>query len=352
MCIIQYLFTAILYFSETPCDEVILSQNPPQDESAVVLTNGGASGEGNCNLTASEQSETSPIGPVGTTKDASSVEMESEINVTTAAISQVPNANMNKEEEAEDGTLVMRAECVYITDEGDDVPGELSSLKDQQESTQKPVDGQEVVEIKEQVVNTEGVQDTSPESENAEAAMLTVKEQPPYEDGGDMKGSTEQSNNADEEMEAHSQDEKLEHPDGPQLQSITNDVDCSTVAKVPLYTEAPSSALISEAEAETEDEVPAVSKEAEEAVKVEGPACKPGQFQEVLLNDSQENQSTEAEPGEQEALLQKVPACNLNIECAGTNSLSCPETQSPSNASPGEIAETPKRKTCQCCSLM
>lgn len=336
--------------NETPCDEVNLSQNPPQDESAVVLTNGGASGEGNCNPT---PSETSMIAPVGTTKDASSVEMESEINVTAAAFSQVPNANMNKEEEGEDGTLVMRAECVYITDEGDDVPGELSSLKDQQESMQNPVEGQETVEIMEQVLNTEGVQDTSPESENAEAAALTVKEPPPpYEDRGDMIVSTEESNVADEEMAVQSQDQKLEDPDGPLLKSTTNGLDGSTVVKVPVYTEAPSSALISEAEAK--DEVPAVSKKAEEAVKVEEPACKPGQFQEVLLNDSQENQSTEAEPGEQEGLLQKVPASILIVESPGINRMSWSETGSPHRAAPrqGEMAETPKRKTCQCCSLM
>ncbi|KAM4751468.1 paralemmin-3 isoform 2-T4 [Anableps anableps] len=280
--------------AETSVDEVKINQNPPQGETAAVLTNGRGGGEENSYHTALWQSETSTIEPVGITKDASNVEMKSEISVTAAAFSQVPNANMN-EEEGEDGTLVMRAECVYITDEGDDASGDLSSLKDQQESAQNPEGGQETVEVMEQVVKTERAPETSPESMNEEAAELTVKEQLSPEDRGDVK---------------------------------------------------------SETEAETKGEAPAESKEAEEAVKVETAACNVGQFQEVLLTDPQENQSTETEPGEQESLLQKVQAPNLNVEFAGSNSLSNSERQSPSKASQGERSETPKQKTCQCCSLM
>uniref|UniRef100_A0A3B5Q782 Paralemmin-3-like n=1 Tax=Xiphophorus maculatus TaxID=8083 RepID=A0A3B5Q782_XIPMA len=274
-------------------DEVKVNQNTPQGETAVILTNGGGSSEDISSHAISGHSETSTIEPAGTTKDASNAEMELEMSTTATPLSQVPNADMNEEEGEEDGTLVMRAECVYITDEGDDVSGDLSSLKDQQESTQNPEGAQEIVEVVEQVAETGGgpeteggpetggapetegapetgggpetggAPETSPVAENGEAAELTVKDQLTPEDRGDIKGHTE-------------------------------------------------------------------------PIKVEEPACNLGQFQEVLLTDSQDNQNTEAEPGEQEALLQKIPSPDLNVELAG----------------PNKKSETPKQQTCQCCSVM
>ncbi|PWA32745.1 hypothetical protein CCH79_00012438, partial [Gambusia affinis] len=189
-------------------DEVKVNQNTPQGETRVILTNGGGSSEDISSHTVSGHSETSTIEPAGTTKDASNAEMESEMSATATPLSQVPNVDMNEEEGEEDGTLVIRAECVYITDEGDDVSGDLSSLKDQQESTQNP----------------EGVQEI-------------------------------------------------------------------------------------------------------------------------------DNQNTEAESGEQEALLQKIPSPDLNVELAGPNSLPYSETRSASKASQGEKSETPKQQSCQCCSV-
>ncbi|KAK5620049.1 hypothetical protein CRENBAI_002795 [Crenichthys baileyi] len=277
--------------------------------------------------------------------------MESEISVAATAFDQVPNANMNEEGENEEGTLVMRATCVYITDEGDDVPGHLSSLKDQQESMQTPEGDKEISKVTELEVKTERAPETSLDSEYGEAADPAVKAKPSSEDGRDINGDAEPRNNADEETDAEGHDEKLEDPDGPQPLSTTNDVG-STVALVPIYSEAALSAVIPEREAETKSEAPAVPEEAEEAVELEEPACKPDEFQEVLLTYPPENQNTEAESGEQEALLQKVQASNLYKESAGSNSLGSSETQSPNKDSQGEKCDTPKRKTCQCCSLM
>uniref|UniRef100_A0A087Y6Z7 Paralemmin 3 n=1 Tax=Poecilia formosa TaxID=48698 RepID=A0A087Y6Z7_POEFO len=293
--------------TEPAGDEIKVNQNTPQGETAVVLTNGGGSGED-----VSGQSETSTIEPAGTTKDASNAEMESEMSTTATALSQVPKADANEEEGEEDGTLVMRAECVYITDEGDDVSGDLSSLKDQQEFTQNPEGVQEIVEVVEQV------------------AELTP------EDRGDIKGDTEPNGQPDEGTEVEGRDEKQEGPDCPQPPTA---LDSGAVSLVPVYAEASPSALISETEAEAKAEPPAAPDVTEEAVKVEERACNLGQFQEVLLTDSQDNQNTEAEPGEQEALLQKIPSPDLN-------------TRSPSKASQGEKSETPKKQTCQCCSVM
>ncbi|XP_023190339.1 paralemmin-3-like [Xiphophorus maculatus] len=360
-------------------DEVKVNQNTPQGETAVILTNGGGSSEDISSHAISGHSETSTIEPAGTTKDASNAEMELEMSTTATPLSQVPNADMNEEEGEEDGTLVMRAECVYITDEGDDVSGDLSSLKDQQESTQNPEGAQEIVEVVEQVAETGGgpeteggpetggapetegapetgggpetggAPETSPVAENGEAAELTVKDQLTPEDRGDIKGHTEPSSRPDEETEVEGRDEKQEEPDSPQPPTA---LDSGAVSLVPIYPEASPSALISEMEAEAKAEVPAVPEVAEEAVKVEEPACNLGQFQEVLLTDSQDNQNTEAEPGEQEALLQKIPSPDLNVELAGPNSLPYSETLSPSKSSQGEKSETPKQQTCQCCSVM
>ncbi|XP_012733078.2 paralemmin-3 isoform X2 [Fundulus heteroclitus] len=328
--------------SETPVDEVKFDQNPPESEAAAVLTNGGGRGDGNSDHCPSEQDENNITGPVGATKDTG-VKAESERGVTVAAFGEVPNANTKEEEEGEDedGTLVMRAECVYITEEGDDVSGDRSSLKDQQESTLNPEGGPEVLEVIEQAVKTEGAPETSAELESEEAAELTVEAQPSSEDGGDTKGGAEPTNDAEEGTEAEGRDEKLEVPDGPQPQSPTDALEGATVSLVPVYAAAAPSSLLPETEAESK---------AEEAVKVEEPACKPGQFQEVLLGDPQENQSSEA--GEQEALLQEVHASSLKVEPAGSNIPASSETQSPSKTSQGEKSEMPKQKTCQCCSLM
>ncbi|KAM4594412.1 paralemmin-3 isoform 1-T2 [Fundulus diaphanus] len=330
--------------SETPVDEVELNQNPPQSETAAVLTNGGDRGDENSDHSPSGQDENNITGPDGATKDTGGVKAESERGVTVAAFGEVPNANTKEEEgEDEDGTLVMRAECVYITEEGDDVSGERSSLKDQQESTLNPEGGPEILEVIEQAVKTEGAPEPSAELESEEAAELTVEAQPSSEDGGDMKGGAEPTNNAEEGTEAEGHDEKLEGPDGLQPQSPTDALEGTTVSLVPVYAAAAPSSLLPETEAESK---------AEDAVKVEEPACKPAQFQEVLLGDPQENQSTEAESGEQEALLQKVHNSSLKVEPAGSNIPASSETQSPSKTSQGEKSEMPKRKTCQCCSLM
>ncbi|XP_047220856.1 paralemmin-3 isoform X3 [Girardinichthys multiradiatus] len=334
--------------SGTPVDEVKINPSPPEHKTAIILTNGGGTGKGSSNHDSSGQSETNITGPVRTTEDTSNVKMESEMSVAATAFDQVPNANMNEEWENRDGTLVMRATCVYITDEGTDVPGHLSSLKDQQESMHTPEGDKEISEVTEQEVKTERAPETSLDSENGEAADPAVKAKPSSEDGRDLNGDAAPRNNADEETEAEGHDEKLEDPDGPQPLSTTNAVG-STVALVPIYSEAALSALIPEREAETKGEAPAVP---EEAVALEEPACKPDEFQEVLLTHPPENHNTEAESGEQEALLQKVQASNLYKESAGSNSLGSSETQSPNKDSQGEKCDTPNRKTCHCCSLM
>uniref|UniRef100_A0A3Q2DDH4 Paralemmin 3 n=1 Tax=Cyprinodon variegatus TaxID=28743 RepID=A0A3Q2DDH4_CYPVA len=110
--------------------------------------------------------------PFGVTEDPNNIRVEPEISVTVPACTQDPHANKNEEEkgEDEDGTVVIRAEPVYITEDGS---GDLSSLKNQQESALNPEGVQEILHAMEEVSETEGAPETSPELETVEAAELT-----------------------------------------------------------------------------------------------------------------------------------------------------------------------------------
>ncbi|XP_038148384.1 paralemmin-3 isoform X1 [Cyprinodon tularosa] len=332
----------IPFGSEKHADEDKRSQSPLQGENDVVLTNGGGRGEESNDHSSSGQNE-DITAPFGVTEDPNNIRVEPELSVTVPACTQDPHANKNEEEEKgedEDGTVVIRAEPVYITDDGS---GDLSSLKNQQESTLNPEGVQEIIHAMEEVSETEGAPETSPELETVEAAELTVKAQPSSEDAGDMKGGSEPSSNTEPEGAApEGQEEKPEDPDSPPSHLHTNTLEGATVAYVPTYAEAPLSPPAPQSAAETKHQAPAPPQEAEEAVNVEEPESKLGQFQEVQLTDP--------EPGEQEALLQKHQAPNLSAESAGSNSPVSSETQSPNKASQGE--KSPKQKSCQCCSLM
>lgn len=119
---------------------------------------------------------------------------------------------------------------------------------------------------------------------------------------------------------------------------------------VPVYSEAQPSALTPELEARGEA-APSL-QEAEAASKAQNPVTPPGQFQEVPLADPQEDQRTKAEPREQEPLLSQAKAPYTQAEQAAAKSPASTETHSPTRASQGEETEAPKRKTCQCCSVM
>lgn len=119
--------------SETTEAEEKTNQSSPVDETTAVLTNGGGEFEAATSHGASEQSSQSTTnGPVVASEGVISMKLEPGLSlvVSEAAPGQVPNININEGEE-EEGTLVMRAERVIITDEGEDVPEE-----DQQETTQ------------------------------------------------------------------------------------------------------------------------------------------------------------------------------------------------------------------------
>ncbi|XP_022049533.2 paralemmin-3 isoform X2 [Acanthochromis polyacanthus] len=329
--------------SETTEDEAEVNQSPVLDKTTAILTNGV---EASADHSASEQNDQSTTN--GPTEDT-----EATLGVSEAETGQLSNVSIEEEEEEEEeeGTLVMRAECVIITDEGDDVPEEHTSQEHQQEFNtplSNPEAGEEEWEFVEEV-ETETAPETFSESVKSEATEVTIGTQPATGDG-DMEGSIKTTENGAEETNAEGLPKELEHPVSVDVQSPANALEGTMVAPVPVYSEAQPSTVSPELEAE--GEASAAPEEDEAALKAHEPACPLGQFQEIPLADLQENQRTEAGPGEQEPLLMNVKAPNNKAEPAGANSPASTETQNPTRASQREETEAPKRKCCQCCSVM
>uniref|UniRef100_A0A8C6NU42 Paralemmin 3 n=1 Tax=Nothobranchius furzeri TaxID=105023 RepID=A0A8C6NU42_NOTFU len=259
--------------------EVTFVQTPPEVETAAALTNG----EGDVEPNTPEQNKLNPNGLDRVTEGVDRTESAS-----------APNANVN-EEGVEEGILVMRAEPVFITDDGPE--------EDQQESDQTllshPENGNEMGEDTEQVVTTEPVPESLTEPENNEATREAHK--PTGGEDEEEEGEVKLNKIIEAEMMAEDQ-EKVEDLVVDQLQSPADAVEGAAVRER----------------------------------KVEDPVRQSGSFQEVSLAEPQENHRTTMEPREQEPLLVKAKASYLYDESAGSND----ETGSP------------KRKTCQCCSVM
>ncbi|XP_070684634.1 paralemmin-3 [Pempheris klunzingeri] len=326
---------------ETTEDEVKTNQSFLIDETAAVLTNGA--GEADTNHDASELSNQSTTnGPIVASQGVISMKYEPESSLGVSEASLVPNVTINAEEEEEDGILVMRAERVIITDEGEELRENRTLQEVQQEAMQSeetplpnPEAGQEAGEAVEEVMKTEA----------APATEATADTQPATGDG-DMQDGAKINENGDGETKAEGQDKQSEDPISAQVQSPAEALEGTTVASVPVYSEAQPSALTPDLEAKGEAAMSAEGAEA--ALKAQDPATLPGRFQEVPLADPQENQK-----GEQEPLLSQTKALNTQAgPSAAANSPASTETHIPNRASQGEAAEAPKRKTCQCCSVM
>ncbi|XP_045902464.1 paralemmin-3 isoform X3 [Micropterus dolomieu] len=336
-------------------DKVKINQNPLLDKSAAVLTNGGGDIEIDTNHNASVQiNQSAPNGSVVASEGVVTIKLEPALNlgVSEAQPGQVPNVNINEEEE--EGTLVIRAQCVIITDEGDDVPEDLTPREDQQETMQleetpplNPEAGKEEVEPVEEVVKTEAGLETLMQPENSEATESAADAQPETGDG-DMQGGIKTNDNRDGETEAEGQGRRSEDPTSGQVRSPPNALEGSTVA-LPVYSEVQPSTLNPKLGAEGEA---ATTPRGTEAVLAQDPATLLDQFEDVPLADPQENQRTEAGQGEQEPLLSQTKAPETHAEPPAANSPASTETYSPTKATQEEETEAPKRKTCQCCSIM
>lgn len=313
-------------------------ENPNQSETAAdkVKVNGGEI-EASMNHSASEQNSP-PIsnGYIGASAGVVGVESDLGFSVGEAEPGQMPYDE--EEEEEEEGILVMRAECVIITDEGDD-----ASQEDNQESVQlesvhllNPEEGREVAEAMQEEENSETAPETITVSKNSAASELPTEAQPAAEN----RDNEDSSENRDGETEVEGQERELEDPATVQLQSPSDPLEGATVALVPVYSEA----QISIPSPESEAEASAAAEGAEAALsEAKGPACPPGHFQDVSLVDPQENHRTKDGPGERELLLSEVKApVSTTAEPAGVDRA---EKQSPSRAQQGQ-------KNCSCCSVM
>lgn len=286
--------------AESSEDEVKTTQSSLQNKTAISLTNGTKDFEANTNHSDSQPSAQSTTnGPVCITESIVSLKSEPglSLGVSEAEPGQAPDASVNDEDD--EGTVVMRAERVIITDEGDEqdaVRSEVSPLPNPEGSQQEeePVEGE------------------TTKTEESEATRATREEQPVSAD--DM--------NTDENAET-----KDDGQDKPAAST-------TTVAPAPVHSE---NQPDSEQDAAVSPEGPAV------AVTVQDPAT----FQEVPLTDPPEKQQTDVGVGEQEPLLQT--RAQVTQEAAN---IPASTAQSPSGAVHGETAKAASHKTCQCCSIM
>lgn len=312
--------------------------SPLEDETAAVLTNGG--GE----VDVSECTQSSPSSLVLSSEDINTkLEDRPNMAVEEEDHASISNASMCEEEE-EEGTLVMRAERVIITDEGYDVNEDLVSQEDQlnaleseETPTPNPEEGQE--EAVEEGVNPETTAEKFTQGEDTEATEHTAEEQ---------LATAEEELQSCIDTNTDGQNKTLD-PTSVQMQPLSTALEGAAVSALPIYGESTLTVeLMPEGGAEVSPEGPP-----ETALKDQDPITVPGHFQEVPLADPQEKQSAEARPEEEEPLLSQTTVPDVHSAAgAAADASSSTETNSPTRASQGEETQDPKRKTCQCCSVM
>ncbi|XP_032356751.1 paralemmin-3 isoform X2 [Etheostoma spectabile] len=312
------------------------TQSARLDETAAVLTNGGGDLKADPN-----HNTTTTNGPVSASEGVISLTLEPEL--TLGVFEEEPgrllNVNINGEED--EGTVVMRAECVIITDEGDDVLKDLAPQEDQKETMQSeetprpnPEGSQDGGEAVEEVKRTEATPEAFTQPEKSEVTER-IAEAPPATGDGDVQGGMKTNENGDRETKSEGQHRQWEDQTSVQVQSPATALEGTAVVLFPVYSKVQPSATL--------------ELEAEAALKTQDPAPLPGQFQEVPLADPQEIQRTEARLEEKEPLLLQAKAPDTQAKPAAA---ACTETHSPTRASQGEETQAPKHKTCQCCSVM
>ncbi|KAJ0032984.1 hypothetical protein NQD34_000091 [Periophthalmus magnuspinnatus] len=216
---------------------------------------------------------------------------------------QVVHLNSNTgDDEEEEGTMVIRAECVMITDEGDDAAEDDAKENGWENAISVSEESEKTV--------TEGIEGTVPPTVEAGQSESAI-----------IQNGVEGDN--------------VEEVTPVQLQ--TQAQEGAVVASVPVYTEP--QPCIKTTQVDVEDEV--ASKE--ETIEVGSKHNVKVEFQEVPLSEPQDKHT----PGEQEALLPEVKGHATDTEKAGTSN----QTESPNRADQAET-KMPKRKTCQCCSVM
>lgn len=234
--------------------------------------------------------------------NGSSVDVQSTTNglIEEAQDVGIVNTLNNDDEEEEEGTMVIRAECVMITDEGDDTAEEKTK-------------------------ENSCIEENAPLFPEEEETQQTVTESVQIE----KMAATADENTVTENS---TEEEKVEIIPHVQLQSTAQEG--AIVGSVPVYTETQPSNITSNGEVENEEANHTVEvSKPKESVTVE--------FQEVPLSEPQ------VKPREQEPLLSAAKAQETHKEPANPSF----EAEIPNRADQAEI-KAPKRKTCQCCSVM
>lgn len=266
----------------TELGEDIVTENPQSDK--VILTNGAGETE--------EEISEAALVINGLSDETKSVQVNADNNVA--------------DDDDEDGTMVIRAECIMIVDESDEMTEEPTK-----ENGCHPLNATSIPDEAHSKTDTESAQSEGTVSVEAGQPESAVA---PNDTQGD----------------------ELEESTVAQLQSQADGG--PAVAPVPIYTETqPCVMTTPQAEAEGEDtheeERIEVSSKAMGSVTVE--------FQEVPLSAPQDRKA----PCEQEPLLTGIKAKNADLSNPNN------QTETPDRADQAE-AKAPKRKTCQCCSVM
>ncbi|KAM3622579.1 uncharacterized protein V6R79_000649 [Siganus canaliculatus] len=316
---------------ETSENEVNSNQSPLVEDAAAILINGRQDFDADMDPDTCPQSN----GPVPA-EDVSSKKLDPSLAVDEEESSPAPNVGSNEQEEEEEGTLVMRAECVMIVDEGDDAPEDLTPREDQQNTVQPeeapqldPEADQEEGKVEEEVLKAEAVPETCTQMDEEDAAAEPAAETHP-ETAAEV---TQANDGRDGETEAEGQDKQ----DGI--------LEETAVASVPVYSHATLTP-----EMTVENAAAASPEGAEVAAEAHDTATAPGTFQEVPLTDPRGSERTE--PKEEEPLLSQTKAPDSMVEQPAAPSPASTETQTPSRGGQGGASGAPKQKTCQCCSVM
>lgn len=262
--------------------EEVETEGPQLDK--VILTNG-----------AGEEDGEEDTGLVASVNDLPTVNGQTE---ETASV-RVVNVDDNvADDEEEDGTMVIRAECIMIVDEGDEFTEDPTKQNGFLENIQ------------------EETQETATEYAQGEETVATHDEAGP--------GSALTSKSAEVE----------EFGDATQPRPEEG----AAVASLPVYSESPP-CVTSTPQVEVENGDADEEETIEVASKAKGNVTV--EFQEVPLSEPRDRKP----PAEQQPLLSRIKA--KDSEPAAPRN----QTETPHRA---EQAETkmPKRKTCQCCSVM
>lgn len=285
-------------------------------DAAALLANGG---EGDVSEEATQSSNCSPALPSEHPDKKS--EDRPDVPAFEDELNPISELAMCEEEEAE-GTLVIRAERVTVTDEGNEVHEDLEALPDQLQVRQPEEAVTSSVEEGQDVVVMEGIR----------TEMSTP--------GNDDDGATDT-------VEKDQQDFTDTITDGPDKASEStapDDEEAAALCPVPVYGESTLNPELPHEAAAAE----VLPEESEAAVKTRDPVPAAGHFQDVPLAEPQEQQ-----PEEQEPLLSQTTAPDICSEAEAAVSVTCsPEAQSALRAGQGEDTQAPKHKSCQCCSVM